>query len=149
MRVLTAALLPLLLVGCGSPDDDSTAPVAPTSDSQLGSPSPDAGDSQLADVAVTIDGERVGLDVVCQGADGAVVATATTGRRVILVREEGLAIRLSTEGDTFTETSDVTESEIGVSAIYEGSVPVEGQPTPVTIEVRQDVELEPCEAVQQ
>lgn len=153
MRALpTALLLPLLLVACGD-GDETAAPSEPPVETGL--PPADSGaadgsgDSQLADVAVSIDGDRIGLEGACQGADGAVVATATTGRQIILVREEGPAIRLSTEGDTFTETTDVTTNQIGVSEIYEGSVPVEGQPTPVSIEVRTDVELAPCEAVQQ
>lgn len=142
MRLLTAVLIPVLVLtaACGDGGDTTAPTVEPTTE-------PDQ--TQPADVAVTIEGERAGLERACQGADGAVVAVTTAGRRVILVREEGLAIRLSTEGDTFTETTDVTETEVGVTNVYEGSVPVEGQPTPVSIEVRDDVDLETCEQLQE
>lgn len=95
-------------------------------------------------VSVTVDRRAVPLQRVCRGADGAVVAIATTGRRIILVRELGLALRIGTEGGTFSETDQVRTTRVGQATRYEGTIPVEGQPTPVTMDIVTEDGLLPC-----
>ena len=95
-------------------------------------------------VTVTVDGRPVALERVCRGVDGAVVSIATTGRRIILVRELGLALRIGTEGGTFAETEDVRTSPAGGGTRYEGTILVEGQPTPVTMQIISETGLTSC-----
>jgi hypothetical protein len=65
-------------------------------------------------------------------------------RRCILVRELGLALRIGTEGGTFSETDQVRTTRVGQATRYEGTIPVEGHPTPVTMDVVTEDGLLPC-----
>ncbi|MFP5316709.1 MAG: hypothetical protein ACLGI2_00250, partial [Acidimicrobiia bacterium] len=113
--VFVIAVLGLSLTGCGGGEDgvagDTTSSTSATTTTSVVTPTttPRAGEN----VVVRVDGQVVPLQRVCRGVDGAVVAIATTGRRIILVREEGLALRIGTEGGTFAETSDVRMTPAG------------------------------------
>lgn len=97
-----------------------------------------------ANISVTVDGRAVTLERVCRGVDGAVVTISDTGRRIILVRELGLALRIGTEGGTFSETDEVRTTQVGQATRYEGTILVEGQPTPVAMEIITETGLSSC-----
>jgi hypothetical protein len=129
-------VLVLLAAACGGDDAATTT----TSTTGLPESVPPLGEGVVAEVG----GERWTLEDACEGVDGAVVAVADDGRLLILVREEGLALRLSTEGDTFAETSEVEEADVPGGTRYEGEVLVEGEPTDVVLEVPAAAALEAC-----
>ncbi|MGH9263583.1 MAG: hypothetical protein ACRD1D_02720 [Acidimicrobiales bacterium] len=157
--VAVAALLAIPLAACGEEGDNgavattttavvtTTAPTTTTiatTTTTSRRPMSTTAPAGRASVTVTVDGEAVALQRVCRGVDGAVVAIATTGRRIILVRELGLALRIGTEGGTFTETKDVRTTQTGNGTRYEGTIPVEGQPTPVTMLIADESGLTSC-----
>jgi hypothetical protein len=128
--LIGALAIAIAATACGD-DDTATTPTTATT-----TPEP---------VAVTVDGAPVPLLLACTGADDAVVTIAQgTQRRVILVREEGLALRIGTEGGTFAETADLQITRHDGRTRYAGSVMVEGQPTPVTIEIDDELDLPDC-----
>lgn len=88
-----------------------------------------------AGVTAEVGGDEVDIELVCSGVDGAVVVVSTRGSLVQLVREEGLALRISTEGDTFAETDDVETTDLDGATRYEGTVTVVGEQTPVLLEL--------------
>lgn len=157
--VAVAALLAVVLVSCGDDSDGDAAPTTTTSVVTTTAPTTTTTTARTttttrlststtaggrSSVTVTVDGEAVALQRVCRGVDGAVVAIATTGRRIILVREQGLALRIGTEGGTFTETQQVRTTPSGNGTRYEGTIPVEGQPTPVVMQINDESGLTPC-----
>lgn len=155
-----AALLAATLVACGDDGDGAASPTTTTTVASTTTLTPtttvagtttSAGRSTSttaarggADITVAVDGQNVALQRVCRGVDGAVVAIADTGRRIILVREEGLALRIGTEGATFAETDQVRTTQVGGATHYEGTILVEGQPTPVTMQIASESGLTPC-----
>ena len=153
------ALLAATLVACGDDGDDAAQPtttttvattttmatttttVSRTTTSARGMTTTSAPGRAIT---VTVDGQNVALQTVCRGVDGAVVAIAPTGRRIILVREQGLALRIGTEGGTFAETGQVRTTQVGGATRYEGTILVEGQPTPVTMQITSESGLTSC-----
>lgn len=158
--VALVAALSLTLAACGNGDEDgvttttagpgttaasTTTTVGPAT--TAGATTSTSEEAPRARVSVTVDGQVVPLREICQGVDGAVVAIAAeTGRRIILVREEGLALRIGTEGGTFSETDEVQTAPAGEGTRYSGTILVEGQPTPVTMEIAGEEHLDPCTA---
>lgn len=156
-----ATLVAAVLVACGTgggtpgPDngpDVTESPTQPATDQGTAPPTGDAGadgtegGSQLAAVSLSFDGQPVPIATACTGADGAVLVTTEGEVTVILVREDGTALRYNGEGMT-AETSDVTIEEIGQSTVYEATLESDQvEPVDVTLEVADTSELEECPA---
>ena len=89
--------------------------------------------------------------IPCAGFDGAIVTEIPPDRLVMVVREEGPALRVAAEdelveGDEFVETEDVDVVEENGRTRYSGNVELDGEEVPVAVTVRDGYELEPCEA---
>ena len=152
MRLLTLLGLALLaLVGCGDDDDDPVEATTPTTEETTTTADDDGtGDSELADASVWLNDDALGIAGVCQGVDGAVVIDTVSGPRVMIVREQGLAIRISTGTDEFAESSAVKVARVGEVQRYEAEVRVDGDATEVRVEIRDDIEsaLDLCPELQ-
>lgn len=144
MRLLALMISLLALVACGDDDDDvaveSSSTTAPAPTTETTEDDQASGGSELADVSVWIDDEALGVAEVCQGADGAVVIDTADGPRVIVVREEGLAIRISTSGGDFAESSAVEVTRVGEVQRYDTVIVADDAETDVQVEIRDDVE---------
>ncbi|MGD9796687.1 MAG: hypothetical protein AB7H43_01375 [Acidimicrobiia bacterium] len=148
MRLLALLLLALLVLGACGDDEDATTTTSSTASTTTTTDGGDDG-SDLADVAVWIDGEPLGIERSCDGADGAVVVDTVDGRRVILVREGGApAIRLFTDDETWDESGQVEMTSIGEVVRHQARVRVDDTDFDVRMEVRDDLDLPVCEELQ-
>ena len=164
----------LLLAGACGPDQTSAAPAADGTSTTVTTPTTTVTTESSTTMAVTpttsprststttvpatttpprrtkdrilvgLDGDRLEA-TACAGADGATVATTSSGTRVVLVREEGLALRLVTKTGGRAETSDVETVDRDGIAYYEGVVLLDGNSITVSIE-RTTTSFQACAA---
>lgn len=119
----TASTSPTANDTAGATPSASTAPVVDTGTSTPGQPAPGSATSSTpAPTSLDLDGRTVPLVSECSGVDGAVLVTTQGEVTIMLVREDGLALRYSGEG-AMAETSDVTTVEnADGTATYTGTI---------------------------
>jgi len=155
LAAASAVLLAMAVVGCGSdetasdqppsggdhaatisttlPSTSSTSEGPPTSSPPSSSPTTVSGGAPHASAA------EVGLDAhsydatACEGVDGSVIATLDNGTKVMLVREDGLALRLVTRSGAIGETDDVKSTSMGSGERYSGTVLLDGDTIDVSL----------------